>query len=278
MKKIITTLALILAISFCFCACSVGNSNSSKENETAYNNALSLIENKDYEGAYEVLKTLGDYKDSAKLLERFMFVPTSINNGDETVRFYYNDSGFLIQRIETSNGKNTIFDLAYDGNGMPIKKTCTYRSGSQDSWEGTYDENGNLIKEAAIIPNWYEKRNYEHIYDAEGNRIKTVCVRTITLSDTPYEYKTITDYTYDANGNLIKEIYTYSDGDKEILDYTYDANGNLIKEIRTASYDNNEYINSATYKLIYIPVDAPTETKELWNGYFAFDFYWNLYS
>ena len=48
----------------------------------------------------------------------------------------------------------------------------------------------------------------------------------------------IIDLTYNGQGNLIKEAYTYSDGYKHIFDYTYDENGNCIKEVYT-DQDNN---------------------------------------
>ena len=41
--------------------------------------------------------------------------------------------------------------------------------------------------------------------------------------------KTIADYTYDSNGNLIKTVKTNPNGDKNFTDHTYDTNGNLIK-------------------------------------------------
>ena len=50
------------------------------EREAKYNEALALIDGKDYEGAYDILNTLGDYKDTEKLLSRFY------NSLVETVR------------------------------------------------------------------------------------------------------------------------------------------------------------------------------------------------
>lgn len=50
------------------------------EREAKYNEALALIDGKDYESAYDILNTLGDYKDTEKLLSRFY------NSLVETVR------------------------------------------------------------------------------------------------------------------------------------------------------------------------------------------------
>ncbi len=79
----------------------------------------------------------------------------------------------------------------------------------------------------------------DYTYDANGNLIKEVYTSSSGS-------KSISDHTYDANGNLIKEVETDSDGDKEIYDYTYDANGNLIKEVETDS-DGDRYISDYTY-------------------------------
>jgi hypothetical protein len=57
----------------------------------------------------------------------------------------------------------------------------------------------------------------------------------------------VTNYTYDANGNLTKEEYD-ADNDgtiDEVTYYTYDANGNLIKEEYDA--DNDGTIDSVRY-------------------------------
>ena len=75
----------------------------------------------------------------------------------------------------------------------------------------------------------YGKENIptrDYTYDANGNVIKLVC----TYADGG---KTITDYTYDENGHVIKYIYTKFDGSKETTDRCYDSNGNLIKSIVT---------------------------------------------
>ena len=64
MKKIILVLVVcLLSVSLADC------------NNTEYKEALSLIESGDYYAAYDILKELGDYKDSKQLLENFRYMP-----------------------------------------------------------------------------------------------------------------------------------------------------------------------------------------------------------
>ena len=76
-------------------------------------------------------------------------------------------------------------------------------------------------------------------YDKNGDAIKQVW----TYYDGD---KRIEDRTYDADRNLIQRIYTYDDGSRSIDDYTYDINGNLIKEVCTY-HDGDKSIRDYTY-------------------------------
>ena len=77
-------------------------------------------------------------------------------------------------------------------------------------------------------------------YDANGNRIKEVH----TAED---GYEDIFDYTYDEIGNLIKMSHAFANSDsKETFDYTYDEKGNMIQEVYRLN-DCLQYTKKYTY-------------------------------
>ena len=102
MKKIITAAVCVamLLSSIVIVLSSCGKKED--EREAKYNEALALIDGKDYEGAYDILNTLGDYKDTEKLLSRF-----------------YNS---LVETERERDGKTKVFSVEFNGDNLPVKK------------------------------------------------------------------------------------------------------------------------------------------------------------
>ena len=67
----------------------------------------------------------------------------------------------------------------------------------------------------------------EYTYDADGNLTKGVYTLPSGFVNT-CEYT----YYYDIYGNIAKEVCTNSEGHVTTVEYTYDANGNLKKQVR----------------------------------------------
>lgn len=101
----------------------------------------------------------------------------------------------------------------------------------------------------------------DYSYDENGNVIKNVT----TNSDGG---KTVVDTSYDEDGNIIKKILTNPDGTKEIKDYTYNENGNLTKRVYThadGTIQTEEYVydeNENIIKKIYTSSDGKVTTYE----------------
>ena len=106
-------------------------------------------------------------------------------------------------------------------------------------YEINFSLNDKNLPSQGIVSDDKETVIWDCTYDENGNLIKEVH----TYSDGD---KYIRDYTYDEKGNLIKKVYTYSYGDKSIDDYTYDEKGNLIKEVHT-DYIGDKSIDDYTY-------------------------------
>ena len=131
---------------------------------------------------------------------------------------------------------------SYDENGKPVSGYSCQNDGNITT--DFYYENGLLVKEYSGYHTTINK------YDEKGNLIES-----IMESDAGEQSQNL---TYDANGNVIKEIHCYEDlfsgeDEKITIRYNYDEKGNLIERITKSSegkeivkiYYNNEGVKIA---------------------------------
>ncbi len=272
MRKFISLSILTCMLLAFFISCN-GDKEINEEN-AKYDEAISLINSGNIDGAYEMLKTLGDYEPAVKTLARFRYVATEIsfgkfdNSGNnigengvytltlnenglpakrvvqnssdgKTFEYYYDSNGNLVKETETSrNGKTRTYEYTYDSNGNKIKEVETDLEGNQYINEYVYDEKDNLTKRVEYSASYYAGRSvFEYTYDAAKNKIKEIITYYSEIAE---PYTVMIDYTYDAKGNLVKE----SRSNGNVYDYTYDNVGNLIKKVYT---DENGYVDTDEY-------------------------------
>lgn len=240
MKKIISSiLCLIMLFACCLSIVSCGASQKKADD---YATALAKIIDGDYEGAKALFEQLGSYKDSEKYLENFYYMPTKI--------------GFnLIDRAGS-------IDVLYNGMNLPLKE-ISHREDMERTTEFEYDENGNIVKQIAIINGevstytyvyneigLYDYAHYvgadgsectyDYTYNEKGYRI------TETYSDS-YENSYVCSFTYDDNGNLTRMAYEVGDEVHSLdITYTFDEKDNLTKKVCNYS-DGVEEILEYTY-------------------------------
>ena len=131
---------------------------------------------------------------------------------------------------------------SYDENGKPVSGYSCQNDGNITT--DFYYENGLLVKEYSGYHTTINK------YDDKGNLIES-----IMESDAGEQSQNL---TYDANGNVIKEVHCYEDlfsgeDEKITIRYNYDEKGNLIERITKSSegkeivkiYYNNEGVKIA---------------------------------
>ena len=131
---------------------------------------------------------------------------------------------------------------SYDENGKPVSGYSCQNDGNITT--DFYYENGLLVKEYSGYHTTINK------YDEKGNLIES-----IMESDAGKQSQNL---TYDANGNVIKEVHCYEDlfsgeDEKITIRYNYDEKGNLIERITKSSegkeivkiYYNNEGVKIA---------------------------------
>ena len=193
MKKILfagTLISMMLSLLACGGNNPPEENQNPDENESKYTEALELIESGDYEEAYALFSELGDYKDSEKEAAKFHYVPSKISL-KETV------GGDEAETYETVT-------ISYNEQNLPIKRTGVYRSGSEYSYEYTYDENLNVIKEVYTTSSG-EKTVYDYTFDENENLIKEECTDSIGK-------KSVNEYFYNEDATLVKAVYTEPDG------------------------------------------------------------------
>ncbi|MBE6607046.1 MAG: RHS repeat protein [Ruminococcaceae bacterium] len=222
MKKLISLFLLICLLSISLTSC--GNSKK-------YNEALDLLDAGEHEAAYEILKELGNYKDSEELLKKFRYVLETIEyrtittdgtlvSGDPSIYTYTSD-GLL--------SKNTfgerVSEFIYDKNKNLIKTVST------DGLvrEYSYDDMGNVIKDISYSGET-PMHGYEYSFDKSGNMIKKTVLQNMNTDFDYLSTRFTVDYTYDENGKLITALETSSNGSEYRVDYIYDENGRLIRE------------------------------------------------
>ena len=147
---------------------------------------------------------------------------TEVSSEAGTIRYQYNEQGFLIS-VENVNGD--VVSYTYDAYGN--KTSMTYPDGRTVSY--TYDA---MNRMAGVVGLDGETTSY--VYDAAGRRIQTVSGNMTTR------------YAYDSVGNLTEQA---TSGASDIaFRYSYDRNGYITGEKRTENGTETE--NSYAYNAL----------------------------
>ena len=290
MKKAITisavTFAAILVIALVFLLIPSSSTSGDKSpEEINYELALSLLSKGEYRKAFKVFTDLGEYKDSAKYISRFHYVPTKAicTSGEETgiAEITLNKNNLPEKETYTENGEVThTNEYIYNDKGQCIKtisKSKDYSVSIADTdtliTNMVYDENGNVIKSTMTNADGITLSISEQVYNEKGQMIKS----TLSAPEISAEYIINFEYTYDDNDNLIEEIERGPDY-TSVIRYIYDESGNIVKDIKNDEeydyfYDENG--NLVKYVCPKVNIDDIL-TGELPDYYY--DYYISMYS
>lgn len=314
------TAILILALALVSCGGSDKKDSDKKTDKEKYEEAIELLEDGKYEKAYKLFSELGDYNDSAEYLAGFCFFPSGSkyvetddtdeyfvlteigSNGlpskiiyrdvdDGEVEEYYSElfydaNGNIVQEVFVdSDGSVSYYSYSYNSNGQLLGKYYELSDGSIFDYEYTYNSRGENVgiyytsshgdyetiefeynSEGLLIKENITNKNYssvtEYTYDVDGNLILMICSSDFGLERYDYRYK---------NGKKIQEVYTSNSGLSWNIEYTYDKNGNLIKENYLDSHEISEIIKYSYDKngnLIKVVCDDEISTFEYEVVYF----------
>ncbi len=139
--------------------------------------------------------------------------------------FEYNNDGFLTNAVweRLDKSRNSLNFYSHDENGNLIRKYREYsdRIFSEETYE--YDNDGKLLKENFKRSDGVlGTADYE--YDQNGFRIKAVCNNLQGWINGEIIY------INDKKGNKLSAEYNRDGNSVATVDYSYDTNGNLIKE------------------------------------------------
>ena len=212
MKKSLIALAVILAAILCLVSCK-GEKTDAEKMADDYETALSCIETEDYETAYSLLKNCKDLPEAEKLLSRFCRISVSETGKDNSVEAFYNKHNLPLQTITTdADGRKQISNYSYDESNLLTGKTTFDFDGTTSTTMYIYDGDGKIIKALG------EDETADYTYDVNGNLLKQVFSDSEGLS-------VCEDFTYDEKGYLTKSVVTETDEEPIIYTYSYDENG-----------------------------------------------------
>ena len=251
MKKFICLSLAFLMLALCFAGCnSVSENTPSTTTEVAtqdprtdiYNEAFSLIQQGNLEAAYELFLELGDFMDSKKQLENFIYMP--------------------LKQVSTQQSSvhtepyNSSVEFTLDDKGFPIKIHTEYSDGRETIYEFEYNDNGDFLKEATIRTNYNQTREYE--YDEKGRLVKQIFKSSLMFEGKNTESSSVTEYLYDPSGNLTNKIITLSDGSKTSYEHSYTESGKIANTV----YINEECQRKTTDEYIYDASDRLIQRNE----------------
>lgn len=231
MKRLLCLLLLLSLFTLSLLSCG--------EQASHYRQAKDLLEQGELAKAYNLLLSLGDYKDVEELLEHFYFVPTEgtfqsfSTEGEEPLLSYdhtfaYNEKGLLTQYDRAGN--TTVY--VYDEQDRLLEERSTNAYYTHFT-SYTYDGHGNVIK---MSRGHSDKVEYyeEYTYDEKGNRLtETHFSKDPNAADLPFELPFRQElayaYAYDEEGRVIRKERTCED-DKQVIEYRYDNTGLLLEE------------------------------------------------
>lgn len=155
---------------------------------------------------------------------------STVRTGNEKYieKYTYDDKGLLVKRTGPDVGDGEfVFEYFYDANRNIIKTVRTSAVGTLTR-EYTYNLDNKLVKEI-YTASYGTTLETEYIYD--GNALVKK-IETSKNDKSAASSKTVHEYTNNADGNPVKCVSTSTlDGieTQYETDYSYDADGNLIK-------------------------------------------------
>lgn len=176
-----------------------------EEKEATYTEAVNLINNGNYDSAYQILIGLKGYKDVESLLSNFYYIPYEVDymsSHSWPYKFDYSDQGLMEKcTVEYSNGGIKTIDFDQDGLLSNYKDTSdnihSYKYEADRIYETSTRSNGEVFSES--------------VYDQYGNLLILNTLkehlnseRKWTLDEHNNIYSENTINTYDSEGNLVE--------------------------------------------------------------------------
>ena len=207
--------------------------------EALYNRALTLLAEGKIEDAYDLFLSIKNYADVPTYLSYFVFRANEYTYqtfdpkyGTHYIdRYEYDECGRWIttESLNVKNGGTVVYFNQYDANGLLVQTGNINADGTTyDVTDYEYDEKGRPIRQEGPLGILGGVTVLE--YDEAGNIIKVIG---------PEE--DVCERIYDADGNIIEELYKNARGDMRKTVYEYNSHGDLVKRTTQNEVDVYEY-------------------------------------
>lgn len=203
-----------------------------------YAEALSMLEEKNYEEAYELFVDLGDYKDSSLHTKAFEWICVE-EYASGYKKTLFNDFGKPIHQ-DVYYLDHTV-EYEYDSNNLLTCEIETQDDGDLwDRYDYIYNELGLL--EIEINESLYSIYTTSYRYDVNGYLVYERTLKRDKDGGKDEFWREI-NYTNREDGLLLKSVAQYDDGEVSMTEYEYDQNNNVVKRSGsttfTYAYDYN---------------------------------------
>lgn len=162
-------------------------------------------------------------------------------NGKVTTKITYNEQEQPLEEDQYDGNEKLISRIQYEyhENGN-IKKNVQYNNGSLSSIR-EYNEKGSMISEShhnngkmQIWTTYYDSGNVRmsQMYDDDGGHTYTTFAedgKQTGFASYDADNRKESEYQFDKNGNVVKELYYYEDGQYSWCDSEYDKSGRCSK-------------------------------------------------
>ena len=149
------------------------------------------------------------YYDKWGQLEKEITASSGTGSAGEEVRevtYTYDENGRLLRQEDQSPYNHTVIENTYDERGYMVRSSS---SSDMVSYYTEYvrNEEGVILREKSFDADGTERYSFEYEYGENGKTSKEIYVNG--------DYRTVTTYTYDENGNLLVRYTDSTDWDSE---------------------------------------------------------------
>lgn len=204
-----------------------------------YVQGMARLEEGKWQEAYDLFKASADPK-AAEMLEKFVFVPTTVtrknSNGRDLVHtFTYNEQGNLLSAVDKGDYSWTMetdssVTYTYDEMGNLLSQESRYQDEVYRNVY-TYDEKGNELTYAYYNTGGNIQNSYTNTYDERGRLAKTEHHDRL---DGAYNYTEV--FTYDEQDRVLTHTVTYVDCEPTVHTYVYAEDGSYQKSYNSGVF------------------------------------------
>ena len=264
MRKKALSITLVILLLLSLTACDLWPHR--KIEDENYVAAMAKLEEGKWQEAYDLFKASTDPK-AAEMLEKFVFVPTSIirknSNGRDLVHtFTYNEQGNLLSAVDKGDYSWTMetdsaVTYTYDEMGNLLSQESRYKD-EVYRIVYTYDEKGNELTYAYYNVYGDIQNSYTNTYDEQGRLAKTEHYDRLDAAE---KYTEV--FTYDEQDRVLTCTITYADREPTVSTYVYAEDGGYQKSYNSGAFTYTYWYDKEGHNVKYEAVVTDTnEVKE----------------